>query len=289
MEAHAESYYSNGYSSVKEFLAEAARHDLRIFDKRGQTALGDSRLNCSPAELREAKRSLSHWLIKKVDDRPFDYFEFGVMSCRTFHRVIEWTSNKQARFYGFDTFTGLPEPWVRELPDGSVHEGRSAGELKSAHPPAVYDRRAKLFKGLFQETLPDALQIAFPEGRQADRPLIINVDSDIYSAALFCLTSMHTLLRSGDYLYFDEFFDTLNEFAAFNDYIRAYEAKSLFVPIARAHDGMLFRVELPPQPVIEVVDKRTTAFLDRMRAYLQAKMLARKSRIPGVERKADSA
>lgn len=284
-EACAAGYYSGGYSSMDDFLAAAGRHDLTIFAQDGAATLDSGPTARTQAERREAKRGLFHWVLGKVGGRPIDYFEFGVMSCRTFSRTIEWTPNRDARFYGFDTFEGLPEPWIRQLPDGSLKMGRDAGELKAVRPPAVYDSRATLFKGLFQETLPDALAVAFPAGRQAERPLFVNIDCDLYSAALFCLTSMHPLLRSGDYVYLDEFFDALNEFAAFNDYIRAYEAKRWFVPVARAYDGMLFRIELPPQPAIEIVDRRTASFLERMQAYLRARITVRKSRAAGVERK----
>ena len=104
------------------------------------------------------------WLLQSIGGKPFDYFEFGVMSCRTFNRVIEGAANREARFYGFDTFEGLPEPWVKETASGALRLGRAAGELKSEHAPAVYDARATLFKGLFQDTLPEALERAFPNG-----------------------------------------------------------------------------------------------------------------------------
>jgi hypothetical protein len=149
-------------------------------------------------------------------------------------------------------------------------------------PPAVYDERAMLFKGLFQDTLPDALERAFPGGRKPGRLMVLNIDSDLYSSALYALTSMHTLLRTGDHIYFDEFFDPLNEFSAFNDYIRAYNAKSWFVPVARAYDGLLFRVEIPKTgTAAEVIDQRSTKFLERMRAYLRARISLLKPNDPG--------
>ena len=84
---------------------------------------------------------------------------------------------------------------------------------------------------------------------------------------------MHPLLRSGDYIYFDEFFDALNEFAAFNDYIRAYNAKDWFAPVARSYDGLLFRVALP-QPsegAASVIERRTTSYLERLKAHARAR------------------
>ena len=271
-------YYANGYRNIDAFLAEAKRLPVRLFEPN-PTA---TRATATHKERREGKRGLMKWLIESLGRRDFDYFEFGVMSCGTFNRVIEWTPNSESRFFGLDTFEGLPEPWVRGRKDGSLYVGRDIGDLKSASPPAVYDERATLFKGLFQDTLPDALERAFPQGRKSDRSMVVNIDSDLYSSALYVLTSMHTLLRSGDYVYFDEFFDPLNEFSAFNDYIRSYNTKSWFVPVARAYDGMLFRIAIPAAeaPAV-VIDRRSTKFLERLKAYVRARVSLLKANDPG--------
>jgi len=130
--------------------------------------------------------------------------------------------------------------------------------------------------------LPDALGRAFPHGRKPSRSMVLNIDSDLYSSALYALTSMHVLLRSGDYVYFDEFFDSLNEFSAFNDYIRSYNTKSWFVPVARAYDGMLFRIEIPEaEKPAEVIDQRSTKFLERLKAYARARVSLLKANDPG--------
>lgn len=272
-ERHAQSYFSNGYASIEAFLAETAGAAQEFFEPGHSGSAARREVPATQKERRHGKRGLMRWLLLRAGHQPIDYFEFGVMSCRTFNRVVEWTPNRDARFYGFDTFEGLPEPWVKKSGRG-LSLGRSAGDLSPESRPAVYDDRAVLFKGLFQDTLPDALLQAFPAGRQPGRTLLVNIDSDLYTSALYVLTSMHPLLRTGDYVYFDEFFDTLNEFAAFNDYVRAYNTKSWFTPVARSYDGMLFRLDLPASDKhsVEVIDRRTTHFLDRMRAYARARI-----------------
>ncbi|MBK6815843.1 MAG: hypothetical protein IPG82_10420 [Saprospiraceae bacterium] len=52
------------------------------------------------------------------------------------------------KFYGFDTFEGLPERW-----------GHLAAGSMTAHGnvPAIQDGRAGFIKGLFQDTLPGFL------------------------------------------------------------------------------------------------------------------------------------
>jgi O-methyltransferase len=271
-------YYANGYRSIDAFLAEAKQFPVRLFEPNATA----TRATATHKERREGKRGLVKWLLESLSRTDFDYFEFGVMSCGTFNRVIEWTPNSESKFYGFDTFDGLPEPWVRIRKDGSLWTGRDIGDLKSASPPAVYDARAMLFKGLFQDTLPDALGRAFSHGRTPGRAMVLNIDSDLYSSALYALTSMHVLLRSGDYVYFDEFFDPLNEFSAFNDYIRSYNTKAWFVPIARAYDGMLFRIDIPEtETPADVIDQRSTRFLERLKAYVRARVSLLKANDPG--------
>ncbi|MGH6925739.1 MAG: hypothetical protein ACRED5_18585 [Propylenella sp.] len=284
LEALAASYYAGGYAGVDDFLAAIRDLDLKVFDANGKSEDGRP-VARSSKESREAKRGLLFWLMESLGRRSIDYFEFGVMNCRTFGRVIEWTLDRDARFYGFDTFEGLPEPWVRQGAQASLGVRRPAGDLKAAHPPAVYDARATLFKGLFQDTLPGALELAFPAGRRDDRQLFVNIDCDLYSGALYVLAGMHALLRSGDYVYFDEFFDAMNEFSAFNDYIRSHGTKGWFTPVARAYDGMLFRIDLPPQPEVEVVTRRSTSYLTRLQSYLRARISLRKNRAVGFDRK----
>lgn len=282
-EGHAASYYADGYRNVEAFLAEAKGFEIRLFEPNPAVSIDSGLIRCTQKERRIGKRGLLRWLLQSLARQPIDYFEFGVMSCRTFNRVIEWTPHDEARFYGFDTFEGLPQPWVRARQKGLLWLAREAGELKAAYPPAVYDERAILFKGLFQETLPEALQAAFPAGRRAHRPMLLNIDSDLYSSALYVLTSMHALIRSGDYVYFDEFFDALNEFSAFNDYVRAYNSKAWFKPVARAYDGMLFRIEMPDaaQAPAEMIDRRSTHFLERMKAYVRTRISLRAPNDPG--------
>lgn len=280
MDRHADQYYVSGYRDIAAFLAAAKDLDLKLFDTDAEGVTGDG---VTQKERRHGKRGLMRWIMQSLAAAPLDYFEFGVMDCKTFNRVLTFVPHPGARFYGFDTFGGLPEPWVCETEDDSVGLRRDAGELAPVNPPAVYDARAVLYKGLFQDTLPEALERAFPAGRDPERRLFLNIDSDLYTSALYALTSMHLLLRDGDLVYFDEFFDAMNEFAAFNDYIRAYNSKAWFVPIARSYDGMLFRIEMPPADAARtaIIDRRTTHFLDRMRAYARTRVSLLKSADPG--------
>src|SRR6476469_942601 len=48
---------------------------------------------------------------EKLKEEPIDYLEFGVAGGHSFRWFQQNNSNPESRFYGFDTFTGLPEDW----------------------------------------------------------------------------------------------------------------------------------------------------------------------------------
>jgi O-methyltransferase len=56
----------------------------------------------------------------------------------------------------------------------------------------------------------------------SENTLIINIDADLYSSALFVLTMSYKILKKGSIVIFDEFSSMLHEFRAFEDYCKAY-------------------------------------------------------------------
>lgn len=138
-----------------------------------------------------------------------DYLEFGVHEG---HSILYWaerTKSPNSRFFGFDTFTGLPEDWSNSYKRGHFDTG--------GRVPQTEDARVEFITGLFQDTLPAFLEKFTPRSQ-----LIVNNDSDLYSSTLFCLTKLDKILTKGSVLIFDEFGDVLNEFRAFHDYLASY-------------------------------------------------------------------
>ncbi len=145
---------------------------------------------------------------KELNEDAFDYLEFGVSKGRSFRWWTENIKNPDTSFYGFDTFTGLPEDW------GHFKKGdMSSGD----HPPVIEDSRHTFFQGIFQDTL-----VKFLKDHDLNRRLVIHLDADLYSSTLYVLTTMAPYFKPGDILIFDEFNVPMHEFKAFHEWSSSF-------------------------------------------------------------------
>ena len=144
-------------------------------------------------------------------DTNIDYLEFGVSKGNSFRWWVNRIKNADARFYGFDTFTGLPEDWGRF----------KQGDMGNANkPPKIEDNRHEFYQGLFQQTL-----IPFLNSYTSSKRKVIHMDADIYSATLYVLTLISPFLKSGDIIFFDEFNVPLHEFKVFKEWSSSFYIK----------------------------------------------------------------
>lgn len=154
---------------------------------------------------------LYDYLVKteQLDTTAFEYLEFGVSKGHSFKWWIEKNENPSSRFYGFDTFTGLPEDWG-PYKKGDMSSGNEQPEMPGD--------RHQYFQGLFQDTLPIFIKDYEPKNKLK----IIHMDADLYSATLFVLTSLSTHLNKGDIILFDEFNVPMHEFKAFKEWTESF-------------------------------------------------------------------
>lgn len=110
---------------------------------------------------------------EQLDTTAIDYFEFGVCGGHSFKWWLEKNTNTDSKFYGFDTFEGLPENW------GAFKKGSMAVGLESLN---ITDTRATFYKGLFQDTL-----IPFLENYKSGKRKLIHMDADLFSATIVFL------------------------------------------------------------------------------------------------------
>lgn len=163
-----------------------------------------------------------------LNSQPIDYFEFGVSGGLSFKWWLEQQTDPQSRFFGFDTFEGLPEAY------GSFAKGEMAAALESLN---ITDPRASFYKGLFQDTLVDFLENYDNKNRK-----LIHLDADIFSATIFVLTQLYRFMNDGDILMFDEFVVPSHEFRAFQIFADSFYLK--YDVIAAANNYLFVAIKL---------------------------------------------
>ncbi len=169
------------------------------------------------------------WVIEKEYlTGPLNYLEFGVASGKSFDWFMTQNSHAESRFYGFDTFDGLPEDW------GPFKKGAFSNDNKM---PLIKDYRGKFIKGLFQQTLP-----AFLTELDNSRRNVLMMDADLWSATLYVLTSLAPFVKKGDIIFFDEFVVPTHEFKAFLDFTHSYYLNLQLVAAANNYYFVAFKV-----------------------------------------------
>jgi len=177
----------------------------------------------------EKRYKLYEYILPKEElTGPVTYLEFGVAGGLSYKWWLEHNKNPASKFYGFDTFEGLPEDWG----------GFKAGDMSTDSKfPQVNDTRANFVKGLFQQTLPEFLKNNPPQGR-----LMLHLDADLYSSTLYVLTSMAPHLKPGDILIFDEFTVPQHEFLAYSNFLQSYYLKFELIAAANNYFFVAFKL-----------------------------------------------
>jgi O-methyltransferase len=147
-----------------------------------------------------------------LDNKPVTYLEFGVYQGASIRLWLNLIAHPQARFIGFDTFTGLPERWRPTEPAGHFNANGAI--------PDIQDPRCSFEVGLFQDSLPRFVRQSDLSGR-----LILNLDADMFTSTLFVLSTLAPYLKAGDIIFFDEFSCPLDEFRAFEEFVRSFRIK----------------------------------------------------------------
>ncbi|HEY4149753.1 MAG TPA: TylF/MycF/NovP-related O-methyltransferase [Chitinophagaceae bacterium] len=174
---------------------------------------------------------LYKWVIENegLASIPINYMEFGVAAGHSFRWFMKQNSNPGSAFYGFDTFTGLPEDF------GVYKKGQFNSDNKV---PDIDDSRGKFYQGLFQQTVPSFLQ-ELNTGRRN----VIMMDADIYSATLYTLASLVPFLKKGDIIFFDEFSVPTHEFRAFTDFTHSFYTDLQLIAATNNYYFAAFKVQ----------------------------------------------
>lgn len=144
----------------------------------------------------------------EIYNDPINYLEFGVSDGDTIKWWANYLKNQNTRFYGFDTFQGLPEDW------GVYKKGAFSN---NGIIPLIDDERIKFYKGLFQETLYKGLLEI-----NNNQKNVILLDADLYSSTLYVLTTIAPYLKKNDIIIFDEFLAPQHEFLAYRNFCESF-------------------------------------------------------------------
>ena len=136
-------------------------------------------------------------------------------------------NNPESRFYGFDTFEGLPESW------GTYAKGDMRANFFN-----VDDSRSEFVKGLFQDTL-----FGFMNSHLfGTRKMILHLDADLFSSTLFVLTTLARVLKKGDIIIFDEFNVPNHEYFAFKIFTESFYVKYELIGAVNNYYQTAFRI-----------------------------------------------
>lgn len=179
----------------------------------------------------EKRYPLYQWVLEKegLTQVPINYLEFGVAQGHSIRWFVEQNGNPASRYYGFDTFTGLPEDY------GPYKKGYFNN---NSAPPDIKDTRVKFYQGLFQQTVPGFLTELNTSNRN-----VIMLDADLYSATLYTLTSLAPFLKEGDIVFFDEFAVPTHEFKAYTDFVQSYYVNLELIAAANNYYFVAFKVK----------------------------------------------
>jgi predicted O-methyltransferase YrrM len=144
----------------------------------------------------EKFKPIDRWLLLrqaiKAAKNPGDYAEFGVYKGKSAKQILT-SMPKDRTLWLFDSFLGLPEDWNWEE-DKVIEKGHFTTQ---GEPPRIFDRRVRIVKGWFKDTV--------AEWAQRRKPLsFVHIDSDLYSSCKTVLDAISHLLVPGTVIQFDE-------------------------------------------------------------------------------------
>lgn len=123
-----------------------------------------------------------------------DVLEFGVYTASTINLISSVLN--QDKVYGFDSFEGLPEEWKIST-DSNLNKYKK-GYFALKELPKVNDN-VVLVKGFYDQSVEPWI-----EETNLSQVKFLHVDSDLYSSAIFILTTLNKYLVPGTVIVFDE-------------------------------------------------------------------------------------
>lgn len=145
-----------------------------------------------------------------------DFIEFGVFRGDSMREWVSLNKHSDSRFFGFDSFEGLPEDW-------RAGQGKRHFDVRG-RVPRIDDPRVRFVQGWFEHTVP-----LFARDFRIKNRLVLHLDADLYGSTILPLVYFSTFMSKGTLLIFDEFYDREHEFKALMDWQRIFRKRFRFV------------------------------------------------------------
>ncbi len=163
------------------------------------------------------------------------YLELGMGTGRTVNFIA--ALNPKKTVYGFDSFEGLPEAWVRK--DKIFPKGTFGFKTPSDLPYVLHN--VEIVPGMFTETL------AKFASTHTEPIAFMYIDCDLYSSTHEALELLGDLIQPGTILVFDEFYNYPgaedHEFRAFQEFLETSGLKANYLAYNSNHEQVVIRIE----------------------------------------------
>jgi hypothetical protein len=164
------------------------------------------------------------------------FIELGVCTGKTINYIAALNPHK--KIYGFDSFEGLPEDWIRA--DKVIPAGTFGFKNPSILPPVLHN--VELIKGWFSDTLS-----MFTKGFDFSQPIaFFHIDSDIYSSAATAFEILGDRIQPGTIIVFDELYNypgyENHEFKAFQEFLIRHNFKARYLAYNIYHEQVALQI-----------------------------------------------
>jgi len=187
-----------------------------------------------------------------------DYFEFGIYRGYTLwyaQRAARRAGLSDMRFYGFDSFEGLPEIEGNDRKAALFISGDyrcTLPEVERLLTLHGYDLdRGRLVPGYFDKSLTPALK----SGEGMEKAALVMVDCDLYQSTVPCLAFIADLLQDGTVMLFDDWYcfgkaKDRGEPRAFNEFLAEHQQwwAEPFMKFGGYGQGFIMKRQAAPSP-----------------------------------------
>ena len=176
------------------------------------------------------------------------YVELGVCVGKTINFIAALNPNQTV--YGFDSFEGLPEDWLKG--DKVVPAKTFAFKNPKMMPPVLHN--VELIKGLFSDTLPQFVN----EHRE---PIaLLHIDCDLYSSTATAFDIFGEQIVPGTIIVFDELYNypsyEQHEFKALQEFLIKKNLQARYLAYNVFHEQVVVEIISPSKQDVESVSAK---------------------------------